>query len=183
MKEKIALFLLLASTLMASLCVLGQAAPKAETYGYVDKAQYLSGEEGKLKIWIVNEGDDDLILQNITITYPWNSYLPWEGNDSLKKIGAVILIEGNLTYEFDFTVPSDGRALSYGAITVDVVTDKDDDTAKIPISIANPPVSFNLEDMDNLITLITVQIVVAIIAALIIAAAVFLAGRRPTTVT
>jgi len=183
LKEKVALFLLLASTLMASLCVLGQAAPQAEIYGYVDKTQYLSGEEGKLKIWIVNEGDEDLILQNITVTYPWNSYLPWEGNDSQKKIGAVILIEGNTTYEFDFTVPNDGRALVYGSITVQVVTDKDTDVASIPISIANPPMSYNLEDMDNLITLITVQIVVAIIAALIIAAAVFLTGRRPTTIT
>jgi len=168
---------------MASLCVLGQALPKANIYGYVDKAQYLRGEEGTLKIWIVNEGTEDLILQNITVTYPWNAYLPWEGNDSLKKIGAVILISGNTTHEFDFTVPSDGRALSYGAIRVDVVTDEDEPTVNIPISIANPPMSFNLEDMDNLITLITVQIVVAIVAALIIAAAVFLTGRRPTTVT
>lgn len=183
MKEKVALFLLLALTLMASLCVLGQAAPKATIYGYVDKTQYLSGEEGKLKIWIINEGDADLILQNITVTYPWNSYLPWEGNDSRKTIGAVILIEGNTTYEFDFTVPSDGRALAYGSIIVRVVTDKDTDVAYFAINIANPPMSFNLEDMDNLITLITVQIVVAIIAALIIAAAVFLTGRRPTSVT
>lgn len=152
----------------------------ARIYGYVDKTQYLRGEEGKLKIWIVNEGDEDLILQNITVTYPWNYYLPWEGNDSLKKIGEVILIDGNLTYEFDFTVPSDGRALSSGNINLYVVTDKYDATRSIPLSVANPPMSFNLENMDNLIILITVQIVVAIIAALIIAAAVFLTGRKPT---
>ena len=178
MKAKFSLMALVVFSLMANLCASVNAAAVVRIYGYVDKAQYQSGDEGKLKIWIVNEGDEDLILQNISVTYPWNSYLPWEGNESLEKLGKVVLIEGNTTYEFDFTIPSDGRAISWGSISIYVETDKDTESTTIPMSIASPPTRLEVKDMDNVITLFTVQIVIAIIAALIIAAAVFLSGRR-----
>lgn len=179
MKVKFALTTLVAFTLMASLCASANAAAAVQIYGYVDKAQYQSGEEGTLKIWIVNEGDEDLILQNISVVYPWNAYLPWEGNESLEKLGKVIVIDGNTTYEFDFTVPNDGRATPWGgSINVRVETDKDTEVTNIPMSIASPPTSLKVKDMDNVITLFTIQIIIAIIAALIIAAAVFLSGRR-----
>jgi uncharacterized membrane protein len=178
MKAKFALSTLVALTLMASLCAGVRAAAVVQIYGYVEKTQYQAGEEGRLKIWIVNEGDEDLILQNISVIYPWNSYLPWEGNETLTKQGQVVLVNGNTTYEFDFTIPNDGRALASGYISVSVETDKDTDSTSIPMNIANPPTNLKVENMENIVMLFTVQIIIAIIAALIIAAAVFLSGRR-----
>ncbi len=178
MKAKFCLTALVAFTLIASLCASVNAAAIVRIYGYVDKAQYQSGDEGKLMIWIVNEGDEALILQNISVIYPWHYHLPWEGNESIELIGEVVLVEGNTTYDFDFTVPDDGRAIGGGSISVRVETDKDTTSTNIPMWISSPPTRLEVKDMDNLITLFTVQIVIAIIAALIIAAAVFLSGRR-----
>ena len=160
-----------------------KALARIRIYGYVDKVQYTYGENGKLKIWILNEGTEPVILHNITVKYPWNAILPWEGNETLKEIDEVIPIGGNGTYSFDFAVPDDRGVLSYNfgipEIEVTVVTDKVTDDRDIILNIVNPPVNTILQDMDNLVTLITVQIIIAIIAAIIIAAAVFLSGRRP----
>jgi hypothetical protein len=161
-----------------------EAVARVGIYGYVDQVQYAYGEGGRLKIWIMNEGTEALILHNITIIYPWNAVLPWEGNQTLKGIDAVVPVGGNKTYEFEFTVPNDRGALAYAygssSIVVRAVTDKTPPrSADIPMSISNAPVTMTLQDMNNLVTLLTVQIVIAIIAAIIIAAAVFLSGRRP----
>ncbi len=176
-------FVMVALTLLLAVPV--QAFPDIGIYGYVDKTQYGYGEAGKLKVWVLNTGTDPLILHNITVYYPWHMVLPWEGNFSLLDIDEVIPVGGNKSYTFDFTVPDDRGMLSsaYGTseINVLVVTDKRVENDDIPMSIANPPVSMALHNMDNLIILITVLIIVAIIAAIIIAAAVFLSGRRPAT--
>jgi len=170
--------LLLATVVLALIFIpLARAqVTRVEIYGYVNKFQYSPGETGELKIWVVNEGDVDLIFQNITVVYPWSNYLPWEGNETRKEIGTVILVGGNTTLTFSFTVPNDGRAVTTGPVSfsVTVVTDKDVDSTSIPMSIANPPLNMAIQDMNNLVTLITVQTIIIIIAALIIAAAGFL---------
>ncbi len=170
----------MASALMAHLCVLGQAqSPSIAVYGLVDKDQYARGEEGKLTIWIMNTGDEPLILVNITVIYPWYiPALPLEGNETIKLLSEVILVDGNKSYEYSFTVPTDGRAIS-GSVAVWVETDKVSDGGSISLNVASPPLNMKLQDMDNLVTLITVQIIVSILAALIVAAAIFLSGRRP----
>lgn len=183
MKRKIPIMLLATVALAMAFASSAKAVAQIGIYGYVDKVQYAYGEKGKLTIFIVNEGTDPLILQNITIRYPWNAIIPWEGNYTVKDIDEVISVDGNKTYTFDFTVPNDRGAFSsaydYSEIGVNVVTDKTPGNEKIPISIANPPVNMAVQDMSTLVTLITVQILIAIIAAVIIAAAVFLSGRRP----
>jgi len=165
--------LLLATVVLALIFVpLARAqVPQVEIYGYVDKVQYSPGETGELKIWIVNEGDVALIFQNITVVYPWSSYLPWEGNETRKEIGTVISVGGNTTLTFSFTVPNDGRAVTTGpSFSVNVETDKDDDWESIPMNIANPPWNMAIQGMNNLVTLITVQTIMIIVAIIIAAA-------------
>ena len=157
-----------------------QAYANFGVYGYVDKIQYDYGESGKLMIWIVNEGDEPLILHNITVYYPWHMVLPWEGNFTEGDIDEVIPVGGNMSYTFDFTVPDDFGPISSGQIETLVVTDKRTRVQNLWMNIVSPPYSMSLQNMDNLITLITVLVILVIIAAIIIAAAVFLSGRRPT---
>lgn len=177
---------LLFATLVAALIFAPsvQAVARVGIYGYVDKVQYGYGEGGKLNIWIMNEGTEPLILHNVTVVYPWNAVLPWEGSETLEDIDEVIPVGGNLTYEFEFTVPADRGALAFAygssAVVVRAMTDKTPPRSEdIPMSISNAPVTMALKDMNTLVSLFTVQIIVAIIAAIIIAAAVFLSGRRP----
>ncbi|MGQ9538608.1 MAG: hypothetical protein ACUVTE_03370, partial [Candidatus Bathycorpusculaceae bacterium] len=84
----------------------------------------------------------------------------------------------------DFTVPSDGRALISGKVSIEVAVDKapysyDED---VPIYIKSAPLYMSLEDADKLITLFTVQVILVLICAIIIAAAIFLSMRRPKAV-
>lgn len=183
LKRKILTLLLATGVLALIFTPSVKATASFGIYGYTDKIQYEYGETGELKIWIINDGTDPLILHNITIRYPWNDILPWEGNDTMKEIDEAISVKANRTFSFEFKVPDDrgvlSSPLSYSSIEVAVVTDKVDDTEHIPLIITNPPVNMEVQDMDNLVTLITVQIIIAIIAAIIIAAAVFLSGRKP----
>ncbi|UCD95796.1 MAG: hypothetical protein JSV35_04595 [Candidatus Bathyarchaeota archaeon] len=150
-------------------------------YGYVDDVQYAGGDEGQLMIWIVNEGTEAFILQNLTIIFPWNSVIPWEGNVTEADLDEAISIGKNKTFTFDFTIPDDGRALSYSSsIRAYVFVDDELHEAVIPMNIANPPYVMAFDEMNNLITLITVQIVITLLAAIIIAAAIFLSGRAPS---
>jgi hypothetical protein len=144
-------------------------------YGHVNKVQYEYGESGKLHLWIVNEGTESLILEHIVVIYPWNSVIPWEGNNTIEDISDAISVDSNRSYTFDFTVPDDIGPLPWGTISVTVITNEGTFYKQISMSVVWPP--NQIEGMDNLVTLFTVQIVVGIIAAIIIAAAVFLSGR------
>ena len=147
-------------------------------YGYVDKTQYMPGDTGTLKIWIVNDGTEDIILKSVTIKYPWNAFYIWEGNETIKDINAAILKGGNWSTTRTFTLPTDGRATG-GSITVDVVTSAVSDTKRIPITVASAPSYGSLKDMDKLVTLFTVQVVLLIVCTIIIAATIFLSARKP----
>ena len=150
-------------------------------YGYVDNIQYAGGDEGQLMIWIVNEGTEAFILQNLTIIFPWHNVIPWEGNITEADLDKAISVGKNTTFTFDFKIPDDGRALSYSSsIRAYAFIDDNPYEAVIPMEIANPPVVTAFDEMNNLITLITVQIVITLLAAIIIAAAIFLSGRAPS---
>jgi hypothetical protein len=184
LKGKLSVFLFATLVMALMFAPAVDAVARVGIYGYVDKVQYAYGEGGRLKLWIMNEGTEALILHNITVIFPWNAVLPWEGNQTLEGIDEVIPVHGNKTYEFDFTVPDNRGALAYAysssPIIVRAVTDKTPPrSADIPMSINNAPVTMTLKDMNNLLMLVTVQIIVAFIAAIIVAAAVFLSGRRP----
>jgi uncharacterized membrane protein len=154
------------------------AAPSTAIYGYVDQTQYMPGDQGTLKIWIFNDGDADLILKSVTIEYPWHAAYIWEGNETIKNINTAILQGGNWSTSRTFTVPTDGRAEG-GLIRVHVVTDKVEDTNWIGINVAAAPAYGSLQNMDELITLFTIQVVLLIVCTIIIAAAIFLSTRKP----
>ncbi len=144
-------------------------------YGHVNKVQYEYGESGKLHLWIVNEGTESVILEDIIVIYPWNAILPWEGNHTVEDLSDAISVGRNRTFTFDFTVPTDIGPLPWGSISVRVITNEGTFYKQISMSVMMPP--NQVKGMDNLVTLFTVQIIIGIIAAIIIAAAVFLSGR------
>jgi hypothetical protein len=176
------------SVLLWSILVLSAIAPsvfadvEVGIYGYVDKIQYTGGDEGQLMIWIVNEGTEAFILQNLTIIFPWNRAIPWEGNITEADLDEAISVGKNTTFTFDFTVPDDGRGLSSAYIRAHAYIDGNLIEELIQLNIANPPVVTAIDEMNNLITLITVQIVITLLAAIILAAAIFLSGRAPSHV-
>jgi uncharacterized membrane protein len=155
-----------------------KAVADIEIYGYTDKTQYMPGEKGTLKIWIYNEGTEDIILNNVTIEYPWHSYYIWEGNETI-TVNTAILIGKNWTTTISFTIPTDGRAVG-GNIRVTAVTDKVPSRFRnFSLAVANAPIYASLQDIDKIVTLFTVLVVLLIVCTVIIAATMFLTSRKP----
>jgi len=181
LKEKLLLSTLMMALIALSFASATKAAANIEIYGYVDKPQYKPSEQGTLRIWIYNDGTENIILYNVTVEYPWHTYYLWEGNETIKDINAAVLVGGNWSTTLTFTVPTDGRAITSGIsnIKVQAVTDKATETRNIPISIASTPAPTMIQDMDKLITLFTILTVLIIVCTVIIASTVFLSTRRP----
>ncbi|MEM2118465.1 MAG: hypothetical protein QW386_05545 [Candidatus Bathyarchaeia archaeon] len=181
MKEKLLLPTLMAALIALSFASSAKAAASIEIYGYVDKPQYKPGEQGTLRIWIYNDGTENIILYNVTVEYPWHSYYLWEGNETIKEINAAVLVGGNWSTTLTFTVPTDGRVATSGVVNIKVraETDKTTETRNIPISIASTPVPTSIQDMDKLTTLFTILTVLIIVCTIIIASTIFLSTRRP----
>lgn len=158
-------------------------------YAWTDKANYDSGERGVLYMVVRNDRkDENLTLENITITYPWFAYTgeKWEGNDTIKPDAALLKDGGVYVKSVEFEVPNDGRAIYgvYGStsqINVKFAVDKAPYwyTHSTPIYIKSAPLYMAFEDMDKLITLLTVQVVLLIVCTIIIAATISLSARRP----
>lgn len=190
-KKKYLLTMLATATLLAILSpTLTYAQPPATVniYTWTDKTSYDPGEKGTLKIVIRNDRtDQDLILYNITITYPWFAYTgeKWEGNDTITINEAIQKNGGIKTYTRDFTVPSDGRAITpyYASAQISIMVNVDEApyqyTKNPSIYIKSTPLYMSLEDGDKLVTLFTIQVVLLIVCTIIIAATIFLSPRRP----
>lgn len=163
-------------------------------YAWTDKTTYNPGESGKLTVVIRNDRtDQDLILYNVTVVFPWFSYTgeKWEGNYTVTLSPPVTLQKnGGVTKRvIDFTVPSDGRALastyySSAKISIRVAVDKDPYhyDKDLPIYVKSAPLYMSFEDVDKLVTLFTVQVILVIVCTIIIAAAIFLSARKPKAV-
>lgn len=156
-----------------------------KVYGYTDKLQYSPGETITLKLWVYNHGPDEIVLKNVTIYCPW--YAPvWGGNYTEKNIDAVLSAGKNWTrtQPFTFTVPTDGRAAS-GNIKIEGVytigTSAYEFSGNIPLEVVRPSYR-SLENMDKLLTLVTIQAVLVIVCTIILAATIFLSVRRPKVV-
>jgi uncharacterized membrane protein len=150
-------------------------------YGYTDKPQYRPGEKGTLKIWVYNDGTEDLILKNMTLYYPWHNIV-WGGNETLvPSADTVIAPKGNYSTTTQFTIPNDGRAEG-GLVTILVVTDKGTDDGQVTLNVANPPVSTAFENMDNLITLFSALVIITLIGIIGIVFTIYLTARRPKMV-
>lgn len=180
MKRKIFMMLTTMALLAAAALITQvEAQPSFTIYGYVDKTQYMLGDMGTLRLWIYNDGTVDLILKNVTIEYPWYSPF-WGGNETIKDIDVIISPKGNWSTTRTFTVPSDGRATG-GPITIRVGTDKILKTGYVSLNVATAPAYLTLKDMDKLVTLLTIQAILVIVAAAIIATAVFFTRKPPVT--
>lgn len=73
--------------------------------GYTDKLKYVPGETGTVYFWIYNWGPDPIILENITIYYPWGD------NRTIADISIVLLKDGNYSNSDSFTIFDDERAV------------------------------------------------------------------------
>ncbi len=97
-------------------------APNA--YARTDKSSYLPGDAGTLFITVRNTGTQTFAVKNISITYPWASFITdhWDGNSTTILSPAPGVTQGS-TYntQFSFTVPNDGRARS-GSIIISIGT-------------------------------------------------------------
>ena len=176
---------------LAMLCTQATAAPNVMVDAWTDKPQYDPGEKGKLKISILNLEENDAIeIYNITIIYPWWVYDAkegkWMGNDTIEGDTRILATMGSKGSENDhyyleveFTVPSDGRAVSgsiYIAIWMSDPTNTEyKSTPPVSISVAATSWPMSLVDLDTWMTSLIVAIVVCTI---ILAIVVILSGRR-----
>jgi uncharacterized membrane protein len=184
MKEKVLLFsVVLAATAMA-LSPLCNAIASFTIYGYTDQAFYKPGDTGTLKFWVYNGGTEDLILNNVTVYYPW--YNPaglWGGNDTIiPSTATVIPAGGNWSGTDSFTVPNDGRAPSGSSlIRITVFTDKTTGSSTVSLSVTSVPLYLSLQNMYQLTTWLTALVVALVVCTLIIAATIFFSVRGRQT--
>jgi len=150
---------------------------------WTDKVVYNPGDSGKLILSLRNEHPTDTIeVHNITIVFNnWFAYVKdhWEGNQTIKMSPyAFVGSKGGTFYKDDitFTVPTDGRAISTG-VSITIGTNKGYDTGSANVNVATASYYGGIYEMDKLITLLTVQQVIIIICAIIVAAAVFIGVR------
>lgn len=167
------------------------AAQNITVDAWTDKPQYDPGEKGKLKISILNELDDPIEIYNITIIYPWHVYDAnkdeWIGNESVKGDTSILATMTSKDSEDDhyyldvtFTVPSDGRAVMSGSISIgiwtsDPVLDERLHTTSASVSVAAPSIPMSVMELDMWMTSLIVAVVVCTI---ILAIVVVLSTRR-----
>jgi len=70
-------------------------APSLKVYGYTDQTCYKPGDTRTLKFYVYNNGNEDLILKNVTIIYPWyNSMGLWGGNETIIPSTSTVIATG-----------------------------------------------------------------------------------------
>ncbi len=172
---------------LAMLCTQSVSAQTIRVDTWTDKPQYNPGEKGKLKISVLNQMTDPVEINNITIRYPWFLYDAekgeWVGNETIKgdtRILKTISSKGSKDdhyyREAEFTVPSDGRAIMSGSISLYIRTNKGSlgpFTASLSVAATSIPMS--IVNLDMWMTTLTVAIV---ICTVILAMVVFYTRRR-----
>lgn len=126
MKRTFELFAITAiALLMVSIAGSAYAQPDPEFYIRTNKASYTPGDTGQLLITIRNEGDQAFTVRNITVNFPWMSFIidHWEGNVTVSGINQAIAGGAAYNTQQSFTVPADGRAYQSSSGTVRVGTD------------------------------------------------------------
>lgn len=189
-----AVIIAVSTTLLIPMSKADLVEQKVNVYAWVDKLQYAPGESGILYITVRNDMlTKDVIIKNITIKFPWFSYNhaagKWEGNRTIHDIDFTAVRKAGKIYDkqVEFTVPDDGRIISMDVQKIDIdVRDSNNNRyyldSQVNISIDNPASHMAMEDMDKLISLMTVQVVLIIVCTVILAAATFLSRRRAPTV-
>jgi len=142
---------------------------------WTDKAEYSPGETGTLYIRFYNSGGSAITIANITIVYDdWTAYRngQWEGNQTI-IVNQAVISKGVFSNETKFTVPTDGRAEH-----TDVYLTFNMDPSGTMYAEGDIYVAGTSKYMDQIVMILTVQAVLLIVCTAIIAAALFLSGRR-----
>lgn len=174
------------ATILIILCVQSVTA-QLPVFVWTDKPQYNPGETGTLEISILNERDEPVEINNITIIYPWHVYDAdkgeWVGNETIKgdnRVLATMTSKGDVDDHYytdvKFTVPTDGRAIMSGSIAVYIWTSKGIISESASLSVAAPSWPMALTDLD---TWMTYLIVAVVVCAIILAIVVMLSSRGP----
>jgi len=146
---------------------------------WTSKEKFAPGEKGTLNVAFYNDDTDAVAIKNVTIVYDsWMAYIggQWVGNQTITMDVPVSGFSSKLlndVTEISFTVPTDGRATST-SVQVTVGTDSGYRHGSGFIYVPDTPPYF-----DQIIMLFTIQVILIIIGALIIAATIFLSSRRP----
>ncbi len=190
MKKQITI--LLASALLFVVLVAPIEAQGIEAWVHLNKTHYEPGEQGTITIVIRNNYEDDPIdVKNVTVHFTsWMRY----GEDGWDPLGnqtivydPPIIISSDTAVALDqisFTVPDDDRG-HWTPVSLSIFTSKgllSEHNIKGWAGSINVVDAYNLRSlraMDNIVLLLSVGAILAIIGAIIIAAAVFLSGRRP----
>ena len=180
---------LMATAILSLMLVYPVAANGVDVYVGFSKRQYAPGEQGSFSITIRNTGDNPIEVKNVSVVFEsWMMYTVdgWDelGNQTI-DYSDLAPIGSNKTAPLDdvsFTVPTDGRAMSTD-VYIRIYTDKQVLTEYEHVDVVEPEVLNLQRSLDNIVTLLTLVAILAIISAIIIAAAVFLSGRRPAGVT
>ncbi len=88
--------------------------PGLAIYARTDKSSYIPGDSGTLFITVRNQGTSAFTVKNITVTYPWKSFITdhWDGNFTDASINQALATGQTVNKQYTFTVPSDGRVAS-----------------------------------------------------------------------
>lgn len=163
---------------------------EAEAWISLDKTPYEPGQQGKIFITVRNVGDDPIEVKNLTVEFSqWMRYTDegWDplGNETVIYDPVVIIPskEGVALDAITFTVPDDDRAHST-LVDLAIYTNK----GRLPshsimgwndrIDVMDPFNLRYLRAMDNIVTVLTILAILAIVSAIVVAAAIFLQGRR-----
>lgn len=180
MNRKIsALSIIVFSALLCTSLVKAQA-PNSIT-AWTDKSPYNPGDSGKLYIALHNPQESAITITRVEVTFEaWRAFTNgvWEGNETIEvnealKSGEIYLIET------DFTVPTDGRAITT-PVEIMVYTKEAGVLTlhcgeEFYIQVSEVPPNY----MTQIVSLLTIQAVLMIVCTVIIAATIFLSARRP----
>lgn len=162
-------------TLLAILCAQSVTAQNLIVHTWTDKLQYDPGEKGKLKISVLNELDDYVIIYNITIEYPWFHYDAekgeWVGNKTIEGEPLSTLTQkgGDFYHEEPFTIPSDGTAIMQDGINIDIWTSEGRISGDTDLQVAAFSVPMSIVDLNTwMISLIAAVVVCTIILAIVV---------------
>ncbi len=182
MKKLIAALLALAAL---SLMLTPVGAQGVSVYTKKDKVQYAPGEQGTISIVIRNTGTEVISIKNLTIAFTgWMLYTV----DGWDELGNKTIVYSDITVtdrtgvvkleDISFTVPTDDRARDTN-VDIWIYTNKSPIYVKEGIDVVDPSTQNAQRALDNIVMLLTVVAILAIIGAIIVAAAIFLSGRRP----
>jgi hypothetical protein len=184
LKGKILLASMIAMLTILAFSPAANAAVNISISGYLDKPNYMPGDTVTVTFSVYEGGSDTINLANVTIVYPWYNIM-WGGNQTIDANNAAIAQGKSWNSTATFTIPTDSRAISgyvtiyYYAVSGSTVYKSSASASTLYLHVSSVPYYSSIQNMDQLITLFTVQAVLIIVSALIIAAAIFLSTRSP----